>query len=216
MDEYEPVEIDRPVVTNNRIYNNRALNGGGVRFCYFLTPGTEPLVANNVIVRNEAENGGGVHVYEAYPNLVHNTIADNEAARGGGLFAEVHSTPAFTDSILFGDTAPTGLEIYVDGTSSLGIDFCDVLGGPGGVYLEPGAILDWGIFNFDEDPLFVDPIMLDYHLQAGSPCVDRGIDVGVDDDMDGDVRPLGEAVDIGADEFVPGGVCFLSMMLPVT
>jgi hypothetical protein len=40
-----------------------------------------------------------------------------------------------------------------------------------------------------------------YHLTAGSAAIDRGVDVGVDDDIDGDPRPLGTDYDLGADEF---------------
>ena len=49
-----------------------------------------------------------------------------------------------------------------------------------------------------EDPLFVDG---GFHIDPGSPCVDRGYpDAGVIVDFDGEVRPLGAAPDIGADE----------------
>jgi large repetitive protein len=40
----------------------------------------------------------------------------------------------------------------------------------------------------------------DYHIYADSPAVNAGVDVGVIDDFDGDVRPFGDQVDIGADE----------------
>ncbi|MCK6551278.1 myxococcus cysteine-rich repeat containing protein [Myxococcota bacterium] len=57
--------------------------------------------------------------------------------------------------------------------------------------------------SFSEDP------MLDatYHLQAGSPCIDRGDPTGIVPagvapaiDVDGDPRPAGAQVDVGADE----------------
>ncbi len=185
---------------NNLIYDNSAINGGGVRFCYFLVPGHEPVVANNVIVDNHGENGGGVHVFEAYPTLLHNTISGNEAANGGGLFVTSFSSPIFIDSILWGDSAPTGLEIYIDATSSLDIDYCDVQGGEESVFQEPGSSLLWGEANFDVDPLFSSPSDFDYHLRPASPCIDIGIYVRIDEDMDGDPRPLGVAVDVGADE----------------
>jgi hypothetical protein len=42
----------------------------------------------------------------------------------------------------------------------------------------------------------------DYHLQAGSPCLDRLTpDPQVADDIDGDLRPHGTKTDCGADEF---------------
>lgn len=42
----------------------------------------------------------------------------------------------------------------------------------------------------------------DYHIYADSPAVDAGVDLDppVLDDFDGDVRPFGDQVDIGADE----------------
>jgi hypothetical protein len=56
------------------------------------------------------------------------------------------------------------------------------------------------------DPLFVwdseGPGTGDFHLQAGSPAVDAGVDVGVMVDFDGIARPFGEGFDLGAFELV--------------
>jgi hypothetical protein len=40
----------------------------------------------------------------------------------------------------------------------------------------------------------------DYHIQAGSPAKDIGIDAGIADDFDGEPRPNNDFFDIGADE----------------
>ncbi len=50
------------------------------------------------------------------------------------------------------------------------------------------------------DPLFVNLGAQDFHLQAGSPCVDTGLDIGIIDDCDSVVRPAGRGFDIGAYE----------------
>lgn len=53
------------------------------------------------------------------------------------------------------------------------------------------------------DPLLVDPAGDDYHLPAGSPAIDAGLDVGITTDLDGNPRPQGNWPDIGAYEFTP-------------
>jgi hypothetical protein len=64
--------------------------------------------------------------------------------------------------------------------------------------------------NFDLDPLFVNPVAGDYHLQLNSPCVDRGhSDAPRRDRLDVDGQPIpidgnGDGIalpDVGADEF---------------
>jgi hypothetical protein len=50
------------------------------------------------------------------------------------------------------------------------------------------------------DPGFLDPDNGDYHLGPASDAIDAGLDIGVPTDIDGDERPIGADVDIGADE----------------
>ena len=48
-----------------------------------------------------------------------------------------------------------------------------------------------GSGNIDADPLFVDPVNGDFHLQAGSPCIDTG-------DPSSPLDPDGTRADMGA------------------
>ncbi len=50
------------------------------------------------------------------------------------------------------------------------------------------------------DPAFVNPAADDYRLTAASAAINRGADVGVYTDFEGDVRPQGGGFDIGYDE----------------
>lgn len=59
------------------------------------------------------------------------------------------------------------------------------------------------------DPKLANPENWTHHLLPGSPCIDAGSSVaagGLAQDMDGEARVQGAAVDIGADEFDPQGV----------
>jgi hypothetical protein len=51
------------------------------------------------------------------------------------------------------------------------------------------------------DPSFVNVRSGDYHIQEDSAARDKGVDVFVYTDMDGQLRPEGKRHDIGADEF---------------
>jgi hypothetical protein len=66
---------------------------------------------------------------------------------------------------------------------------------------DPTATVTLGQHNVASVPQFVSST--DLHQAAGSPTVDKGLAdfFTPDTDMDGDARPLGLAVDIGADEF---------------
>jgi len=51
------------------------------------------------------------------------------------------------------------------------------------------------------DPLFANLAGGDYHLQAGSPAIDAGVDLGYHQDYAGQAVPAGSAPDIGAYEY---------------
>ena len=53
------------------------------------------------------------------------------------------------------------------------------------------------------DPLLIDPARNNFHIPAGSPAIDAGLDVGITTDLDGNARPQGNGPDIGAYEFTP-------------
>jgi len=69
-----------------------------------------------------------------------------------------------------------------------------------------------GPHSLKVDPLFVNPSNGDYHLQAQSLAIDAGTTLAqVTTDLDGNPRPQGVAYDIGAYEFLGGGVPVVSV-----
>ncbi len=193
-----------PTITNNVITGNSADKGGGI---YGRFP-SSPIMINNVITGNSASSeGGGIYCEFAFsPTITNNVITGNSASWGGGGIYCKSSYPTITNNIITGNTSSSGGGgIHFYNSTLLPITYDDVWGNTPGNYWNCAA----GTGSISVDPLFVDPLG-DYHLRAGSPCIDEGdpddselpgsdLDGNprvVDGDDDGDVR-----VDMGAFEY---------------
>lgn len=184
------VDYGSPTITANRIFSNSA--GGST---VGLETGDYFTVTNNFIAHN---NNGGIKLWEftRYGLIAHNTIAFNTGSEGGILLGYGYITPTIVNNIVVSNTY--GIRAHTNASGTL--DYNDVWGNTSQDYDLPGA-LEPGPHDIQADPRFVDPAGDDYHLQAGSPCIDAGTDAGVTTDIDGDPRPVGAGVDIGADEY---------------
>ncbi|MEN8264936.1 MAG: right-handed parallel beta-helix repeat-containing protein [Nitrospirota bacterium] len=182
--EYEATGL----IHNNLIFNNL---GHGI-FIINNTP--DPVAAGYVeIYNNTLFNNGSA----AYPSFY--TVTSS-----GTIFKNniVHST----DSLCFSGGA------YGDGTTESDYNLFYKADG--------GNAWKWSYktFSFDQfndyksfsgqdqnslaaDPLFIDQLSDDFHLQPISPAIDAGIDVGLSSDFDGNLIPCLSTNDIGAYEY---------------
>jgi len=130
-------------------------------------------VEGNVIVGM----GSGLFV-SGSASVVNNTFYGVSQGISGGVIEAVNNIFAFTDSGQSAFGAVTDLveshNLLSEGTPS------------------PDS--------FVGDPGFVDPGSGDFHPGPGSAALDRGLDVGLSEDMDGVTIPQGAAPDIGAYE----------------
>jgi hypothetical protein len=204
-------------LTKNTFNENSAgWEGGGASI--YPSDGTATLT-NNIFSGNTSANFGGgayVHTGGATVRLTNNTFTGiNTADSGGGLYVALYENTAtgnIYNNLIRGNTATTaGDDIYVD-------DDPDDTGTPATVNLfnndytqfaiKDGASLSEAN-NIDQPPLLTG----DFHLQAGSPCIDAG-DNGAPSipatDFEGNNRIIdgngdGSSVaDMGADEYNPG------------
>lgn len=180
----------RTVVTNCIIGGNTALgDGGGV----FLYSSLDITLSGCLLAGNSAVQGGGIWSKDSNLTVHQCTVADNYAQQGGGLYAwsvSYSDSVDLTRSIFWGNTAGLGPQIALDGSADAPLeDFtvsCSDLQ-DASMYLYVGSG-NWQVTfqpgNISADPLFADPggpdgnpatwADNDYHLQAGSPCIDAG------------------------------------------
>ncbi len=146
-----------PTIHNNSIVDNSAFSGGGI-YCEWMS---SPDIEGNTIAMNTAPYGAGLYCYSlSDPTITNSTFTENfSSGNGPAIYCYDNCFPVVMNSILWGDTAGTGGELYYDGTSLITVSYSDVEGG-------------WtGVGNIDQDPLFGDP---EYHLHFTSPCIDAG------------------------------------------
>ncbi|MDP2895791.1 MAG: right-handed parallel beta-helix repeat-containing protein, partial [bacterium] len=167
-------------IQNNVISGNSAgRDGGGLVGC-------GGAIQNNVIVGNSAGHWGG-GLYECHGNIQNNTVVGNSAATGAGLYA---CDGAIRNCIVWGNTGQRYPQLCKCNEPS----YSCIQGWTGG-----------GEGNISDDPKFVDAAAGDYHVQAESPCIDRGINyywfAWPQQDLDGNCRLVGERVDMGCYEY---------------
>ncbi len=112
--------------------------------------------------------------------------------QGGAIQCDITLSPKdpiiLKNCILWGNTAPEDSNIY-EKEKPLIITYSNIQGG------------HVGAGNINSNPLFVDAVNGDLHLQETSPCIDTGTADGAPaDDIIGNPRPAGSGYDMGAYE----------------
>jgi hypothetical protein len=202
------------VISNCIVSGNTSTDtSGGL----WLEVNTNGVVRNCLVADNVGSSGGGLLLsgFGAI-EIVGCTIAGNLASGfgGGGIAAFGADPVAIANTIVWGNAAAQGAQLLLasgfNDPSVVSVEFSAVEGGAkqavvGNDGCCTPSVLIYGDGNIELDPLFADPATGDHHLSARSPCVDAGdpafIAEAGESDLDGEPRVVGEAVDMGADEF---------------
>ncbi len=176
--------------------NNATRWGGG--FC--LRGDSEAV--NCLAYNNTADGGAGVYLYLSDAILANCTITGNTATSEAGGVGCNNGTQNLNNSILWGNSASTGNEIYTyEASSNLILDTCNFADGSQDIEGN-GTVTPSNCITLD--PQFVNATAQNYRLCGGSPCIDTGDDglipPGVTTDLDGNPRVIGAAVDMGCYE----------------
>ncbi len=208
-----------PTVSNCSLIGNSATNGGGLwsySSSYALSGCTltsnsatayggaiynrssSPTLSNCLLAANTAPGvaGGAVYNSSSSPAMTNCTFSGNSSNKGGAIANFNGSDPSIKNSILWGNTATSGNELY-NSSSAPTISYSCIEGG------SPGT------GNDDQDPLFVDAAGGEYHLRSrvghwtsggwvtdgvNSPCIDTGDD---GDDYSNEPEDNGNRINMG-------------------
>jgi hypothetical protein len=163
------------------IANSASDSGGGSFYC--------SLYGCLVVSNSAGGYGGGV-----FTSPVTNcTVVGNSAMQGGGVFGSFYNSISYYNYVT--DSCCDGTNYILD-KGIFPLSSCTTPNPP---------VAEWQ--NISAEPLFVDLANGDFHLQAGSPCINAGNNAFVSSttDLDGNPRIVGASVDIGAYEFQPSG-----------
>ena len=195
-----------PRLLNVNLSGNLTTYDGGGFFCV-AEKEAAPSLENVLIAGNMAKTGGGALIWaleeDASPVLTNVTICGNKVS-GAGSGLVVTTSIALTNlyirnSVIWGNTADN---LRIEGNRGEVVGPCNFI---------EGALINYSIWDDNSEPMFVDPIDAnfaptvsgDYRLLPESPLIDKGDNsfVTLSEDLDGQTRITGYAVDIGAYEY---------------
>jgi hypothetical protein len=201
--------IDDALVEDNVIYGNGAGGGSGIN----MDGSVGGVIRNNLLYDNHAS---GVSLYRidastgSTGNLVENNTIVNAADARWCVNINTGSTGNVVRNNILYNLHPSHGAITVDASSRSGlvsdynavIDRFSVDGGSHVLDLAGWQALGYDAHSFVTTPAvnFVAPGS-DFHLLPTSPAVDAGTSAGAPPtDLDGNARPVGAGIDIGAYE----------------
>lgn len=182
-----------PIITNSIFRNNYAIWGGAIA-CRF--DGENRIhkgkIYRNLIINNAASYGGGIYLSGSQFEVMNNTIIGNSADEAGGIgsFTADQTTfsPLIKNNIIADTRSGSGILEWAGATmgfnnlwNNLPNDYLETSPGEGDVFA---------------DPQFIGGEPFDYHLQAGSPCIDAG-------DLESPMDRDNTRIDIGCYPFGP-------------
>jgi len=174
------------IVSNNIAHSKNDSSIGGGIWSSGMTEIINCIITNNKATGYRYSSAGGIAGYNEIV-IVSSTIADNISDGGSGLNIGSSTIAVIANSIIWDN------ELYIPSSSEdiAEISYSDI------------QDRHEGTGNFSLDPKFVGGN--DYHLTVQSPCIDAGTFVASrgNTDIDGDVIPICNGFDVGADEY-PG------------
>ena len=181
-----------PQITRCIFNGNIAHDFGGGAVCNW---SSSPTIRNSLFTANVSIEYGGAIMNNVSNLVLFNCTFSNNSGSGSAVAFFSYSVPQDPPSTMQAANCiffDSGDEIWKNEETDISITYSDVQGG-------------WtGIGNIDDDPLFADVTVDDFHLLPASPCIDAGdpayIALPNETDLDGNPRVVNGRIDMGAYE----------------
>jgi predicted outer membrane repeat protein len=154
---------------------------------------------------------------EAEVEFVNCTFVDTSSTSGIGLSVRNGSKADITNCIFWAcGYRPVSIVTGAELGCTVNINYCNIENGQDSIFISDSlSVLNWGMGNLAEDPIFVDLQNADLHLKDASPCIGTGINSFILNDkwinaptrdIEGNTRPSppDSEVDMGAYEHILG------------
>ena len=197
------------IIVNNSIFEENFANQ--FTSIFSANRGAKVKVNNSVFAKNYPR-AASLNI-NARMDFMSCSFANNYGTNSAALSLRNDAEATITNSILWNNGNNPILIVNVGTNGSrLNINYSDIQYGTDSLIVPDSlSILNWGIGNIDNDPVFVDTLSNDFHLQNISPCLAAGIDsiqvAGIWQrasltDIEGNLRPfpVGTMPDMGAYE----------------
>ncbi|NIR64982.1 MAG: hypothetical protein GWO41_16575 [candidate division Zixibacteria bacterium] len=185
------INNSNPVICDNIIRENNAINGGG---CAFLD--SEPYFVRNRVIYNNALRGAGVYLDNSEAVIDYSIIGHNSATEdGGGIYISVSDSCAISDCVILNNNAAaTGGISCISSTPDISYndlynnqhtDFGDCGEGLGDTLVcqNFNLIPSDCFYNIIRDPEFLDTVS--FYPGYESPLIDAGSEFTADFPWDG-------------------------------
>ena len=177
----------------NILHNYASSRGGGI----FVHGSSNVIIRYNTICDNSTDGmGGGLYVFDGDDfRIYNNTFYDNQVHTSDPSTSPVSGAAIYTYT---DGNVDVRNNIIVENGPGVGIMSPQVYEGHlyeyNDVYLNTDSNYCYvvpGIGTISADPMFVDPVSDDFHLMAGSPCIDAGDPSPGYNDSDGTRNDMG-------------------------
>lgn len=144
-----------PIIEKCKFISNSATIYGGA-ICNFTS---EPIIINSLFILNNSSIGGAIFAANGSSYKIVNSTFSQNTSPSGTLYHYGSATqPQIYNSIIYGNSSA-----IVEADSSIAIKKNNII---------QEIVND--SFNYDFDPMFVNPTLEDYTLQEGSPAINQG------------------------------------------